>query len=384
MSEIQNSETPVQVAGTVQQDKPKSDMDQGRYSLNEKGEIYWQANATNPLPGVQVGHVEKGLVSPLSPKAISNGEKLDEELQVWLDAHIKDVLGPIFDLKTDDDNALSGAAAQIGDALYDNMGVIHRSEIEQFVPDLTPELRQPLRRKRVKMGPILVFLHDLMKPAAVNMRALLWGLWHGKALPMETPADGRVSVTVNPDEVDRHYYRSIGYPVFGNKALRIDMLDRVVTDIYDAAENWQFQAKHRYAEWLGCNIEDLYGVLSSMGHVKIETPQDKQVEASDAPMEAEAEKADPEGASVAPPAEVKPELAFFKLKKGKISARPGQRKDRPQAGAKSQDKGDGKKPFKRKDRKPRDTGVKTFSAKPKPSDTVDDNPFAILKQLKGK
>ena len=348
----------------------------GRYSLSPKGEIFWQENATNPLPGVLVGAIQKG-DTPLTPLAVASAVKQTKDVQTWLDIHVREVLAPIFALKeTEGEGQLTGAAAQIGDALYDNMGVIHRSEIEQFVPGLTPELRAPIRRKRIKMGPILVFLLDLMKPAAVNLRALLWGVWNEKPLPMETPADGRVSVSVDVDSVDRHFYRSIGYPVFGNKAIRIDMLDRVVTDIYDSAKEWQFQAKHQYAEWLGCNIEDLYGVLSSMGHVKIEeTSQSALAEnESDKATLIEDSKDGEEERSVA---EVKPTLATFKLKKGKISSRPGAHAPKTKA----------KPDYKRKPKgkaKPKATGAKTFTSKPKAAEMDDNNPFAILQQLKSK
>jgi ATP-dependent RNA helicase SUPV3L1/SUV3 len=360
--------------------------DTGRYSLNPNGEIFWQENSTNPLPGKQVGCVEKG-ADILAPKAIANSDKSTEDLQSWLDNHVRDVLAPIFGLKEQDENALTEAAKNIGDALFDNMGVIHRSEIENFVPNLTPELRQPLRRKRVKMGPILIFLHDLMKPAAVNMRALLWALWNDKNLPMETPADGRVSITIDPESVDRYLYRSIGYPVFGDKAIRIDMLDRVVTDIYDSAKDWQFQAKHQYAEWLGCNIEDLYAVLSSMGHIKIEVEADpvqestgvKPVDVMDAKSSEDLENKEAEVKID----QVKPELAFFKLKKGKISTRPGQNRNQNKSFDKNSKKND-RSQAKKKPMKKQHSGVKTFSAKPKDSELVDNNPFAILQQLKKK
>lgn len=364
---------------------PTDAVDQGRYSLQSDGQVYWQKNSTNPLPGDVVGRIEKG-ESILSPKVAVTGDKPQADVQAGIDAHIRAVLAPIFALKDQEgENALTGVAQSIGDVVYDNMGVVHRSDIEQFVPELTPELRQPIRRKRLKMGPILVFLMDLMKPAAVNMRALLWGVWNGKTLPMETPADGRVSVTIDPENVDRHFYRSIGYPVFGNKAIRIDMLDRVITDIYDSAENWQFRAKHQYAEWLGCNIEDLYGILASMGHIRI--PSEQPAESAEPKAEevvseeAPAPEATTEATEEKPAEAKKPELDLFKLKKGKISDRP--QKARPQKFEKSQ----GDKPkFKKKPQKgkPQQQGVKTFTAKPKADEIDDSNPFAILKQLKTK
>lgn len=359
-------------------------VDVGRYSLQSDGRIFWQANSTNPLPGVEVGRVAKGETA-LSPKAIVTGDQSVDAVQAGLDGYIRDILAPLFALKDESgEDALKDAARAIGDVVFDNMGVVHRNEIEKFVPDLTPELRQPIRRKRMKMGPILVFMLDLVKPAAVNLRALLWGVWNGKDLPMETPADGRVSITVDPEAVDRHFYRSIGYPVFGNKAIRIDMLDRVITDVYDSAKDWKFQAQHKYAEWLGCNIEDLYGVLAAMGHRKIDegkpAVKEEITETVETPVDGEA----------APiMAEVKPELAFFWLKKGKISDRPG----KPMARISDQDKdrkklSDKKNDFKSKGKKPKPEpkpqGAKTFTAKPKESELPNNNPFAILQQLKTK
>lgn len=361
----------------------------GRYSLADNGEIFWQENPTNPLPGIRVGKIAKG-ESVLSPVAKADDASRQDEMTAWLDAHIADILGVLFALiATDGENVLEDVAKEIGTILFEHLGVVHRSEIEKFVPSLTPEHRTALRRKRVKMGPVLVFMPDLVKPAAIHLRSLLWGLWNGKTLPMEKPADGRVSVAVNGEKVDRHYYRSIGYPVFGPKAIRIDMLDRVITDIYDSAKDWQFQAKHQYAEWLGCNIEDLYAVLESLGHhrIKARPVNDKveEVKTEDKPAEdtAVAETTDEQPAE--PKQAEKPELAFFKLKKGKISDRP--KSFRPVKKVEDKKQPDPKpyrKPKPNRD-KPKDNGPRVISVGPKKDErNDDDSPFAILKQLQNK
>src|SRR5690606_14147693 len=93
-----------------------------------------------------------------------------------------------------------------------------------------------------------------------------------KELPAETPKDGMVSFSVADKTVDADYYRSIGYPVYGPRSIRVDMLDRVVCAVYDSAKDGKFQAQHKMAEWLGCNILDLYAVLEAMGHKIIHDP----------------------------------------------------------------------------------------------------------------
>lgn len=348
----------------------------GRYSLAENGDIFWQENETNPMPGKPVGKITKG-ESVLSPSAKVDDNALQSEVENWLSDHLREVLSVLFALKdSEGENILDGAAKEIGHIVFDHLGVVHRSEIEKFVPELTPEHRTALRRKRLKMGPVLVFMPDLVKPAAIHLRALLWGLWNGKALPMDKPADGRVSISIDPDAIDRHYFRSIGYPVFGPKAIRIDMLDRVITDIYDSAKDWQFQAKHQYAEWLGCNIDDLYAVLESMGHHKIKDAVPPQATDESTKVEDTAEVKNDEE-NLEKKNQEKPGLATFKLKKGKIS-------DRPKA-FKPHKKQEEKKSFKKpkKQDKSKSNGPRIVSAKPvKGEVSDDDSPFAILKQLK--
>jgi len=174
------------------------------------------------------------------------------------------------------------------------------------------------------------------------------------------------------------------------------MLDRVICAIYDAADKGVFQAQHKMAEWLGCNIPDLYAVLEAMGHTKISDPIEEKVKAEEEATPVDDQAPPPETAAEDVPAiegakpeetkavpAVKPELATFRLKRNKpVTAR----EDRPKKPFKKnddKDKGE-KKKFKGKpkdkDRKPRDERERVFSAKAQAK--PEDNPFAILQQLK--
>lgn len=238
------------------------------------------------------------------------------------------------------------------------MGVVPRETVNALTENLSPEERKTIRDYKVKLGPLLVFMPLLNKPAAVRLRALLWNLSNGKALPPKVPADGIVSFVIE-GEPDLSYHQTIGYPVFGPRATRIDMLDRVVCAVYDAADKGKFQAQHQMAEWLGCPIDDLYRILEAMGHKKIYDPLENQTEAT--------EQEKKEGES-----EIKPELATFRLKKGKAfedekAAKPAQ-KTKP----KGKKKGSSKK----------DKAPKVMSAEPK--NKTAESPFAVLEQLKAK
>ena len=393
-----------------------------QFQLTETGAILWQEKHGSPLPGTEIAHIEKG-TSILKPAVVLTASDLLEGkdrddvqlfLQNWVNAHIAKVLEPL--VKIEHDETLSGTVRGICYQVHENLGIVPRENLEDLIAQLTQEDRAAIRARRIKMGPILVFLWELTKPAAVRLRGLLWGLWNERSLPMPVPNDGVVSVAIDPKTADRAFQQAIGYPVYGNRAIRIDMLDRVISAVYDRAEQGKFQAGHDMCEWLGCSIEDLYGVLSAMGHKKVydpaekkdETPEDEaQAILKDAEVKAEAEaQAAPEAPTVAaeeskaeaetaapvadasvpaeeaakPAEQVKPELATFRLKKGKaFEKNREQKKPFNKNKPKGDHKGGKKKP--RGNPKGKDYKQSKMSANAK---KVEDSPFAILQQLKDK
>ncbi len=345
-----------------------------QFRLTEDGQVFYQAQASNPLPGEAIGRVEKG-DDILKPKVVlseaHNTPELREHLQGWLARHIGTVLEPLVALENDEH--LKGAAKGIAFQVHEALGIVPRENLEDLIKDLTPESRADLRHKKIRLGPILVFIPALNKPAAVRLRALLWGLYNEKALPMDCPKDGIVSFEVEAGKVDKAFYQAIAYPVYGSRAIRIDMLDRVICAVYDAAKDGQFQAQHQMAEWLGASIDGLYEVLEAMGHKKVFDPIEEKAKeeiGAKAGESAAVEAAEAEPKADEKPAEqVKPELATFRLKKGKAF-------QKPQGAAKPYVKPKGKR-------------NKTTNREPKimstgPEKKLENSPFAILEQLKQK
>ncbi len=420
-----------------------------QFRLNDEGAVLYQPDATNPLPGQPVAKVRKGgaLLQPdieLSESDLLDGQDKDAvtvRLREWLAGHIKTVLEPLVALEQQEGEGIDGSVRGISFQLHEKLGIAQRSDLEPLIAALTPEGRKALRSRKVRLGPVLVFIPDLNKPAAVRLRALLWNLWNGRALPARTPPDGMTSLkldTVGLADIDPDFYRAIGYPVYGPRAIRVDMLDRLIGAVYDGAKDGVFQAKHQMAEWLGCPVADLYAVLEAMGHSKIADPADapKAVEipadipvtdipVTDVPVadtppaetivEAGTETKTDEPASAVPEKKTpapKPELATFRLRRGRAyggerQARPP-RPDRPAkkpyaAGkaermhhgkphggshekavhdksgrpSRSHDKKEGRDKKGRPDRE-REDRVIFAGSKPK----LEDSPFAILKQLK--
>jgi ATP-dependent RNA helicase SUPV3L1/SUV3 len=398
-------------------------------TLKDDGQIYFQPDASNPLPGSAVAQLVKGesLLQPAVQFMLPDDQNNDDTktfISNWLKAHLYTVLQPLFAM-VDDEN-IPESVNKIFIHLFQNLGVAKRADLEESITALDTEQRKTIRQKKVKLGPILVFLPELNKPAAVKLRGLLLGLQNDLSLPVPCPRDGAVSVKIDVATADADFYRSIGYPIYADRAIRIDMLDRVISAVYDSADKGKFRAQHSFAEWMGCGIADLYAILTAMGHKQIEKPVEEVVvtEVVEPAPVTEGEVVEvAEATEATPPAQKpKPELDEFHLRKGlahRERAAFGPRAQKPSREFSTNDKDgaqkppfkkrnendeksfggkkfasqkDGKfnkrddrdnrdrKPSQKQDRAPRNDEPRVYSAAAKTSD----NPFAVLQQLKTK
>lgn len=357
--------------------------------LNDEGYILWQEKANSPLAGKPVARLVKGQ-ERLRPQVImledvsglpEDKNSFHEKISNWVETYIDEKLELLFALK---DANLQTAPQEIALAIFEAMGVVPRDEIKTAIDQLDDQGRAQLRFKKIRLGPVLAFIPPLNKPAAISLRAILWALWNDKPLPMHMPREGVVSEVVVEADIDRSFYKAIGYPVYGPRAIRIDMLDRVIVDVFDSSKDWRFQAKHKYCEWLGCTIEHLYEILEAMGHRKMPDEEPAKEEAVSAEITTIAEgEATPAG-----DAEKPKELATFHLL-GLIKSqdKPARKPREKQADKKSDKKPSSqkkdKRPAKKKSEKP--SGPKTFTLEIKGKNEIDQSsPFAILEQLKAK
>lgn len=391
--------------------------------LDDLGQVLFQIDPTNPLPGQPVARLKKGaaLLDPDIEVVIDGiGDEGAQKMRAWLKQHIFTVLEGLMPLSAD--TVSEGPARDIARKIHDGLGVLPRANIEEDLARLDDAAKETMRSFKLRMGPMLVFIPALNRPAAVRLRALLWSLWHGLPLPAPVPHDGATSLAVADPAADPLYYRSIGYPLYGGRAIRVDMLDRLVCAIYDGAKNSRFKAEHKMAEWLGCKIPDLYAVIEAMGHKKIRDPADEEKpeeKKEDAPaaeqkpaeekQEAETQSGEsvkPDAQAAAPPAHKKPELATFALKRGRAyesaPARRGKKEPPKPVLLTEEEKAEREKArqerAQRKDRKdggdrphrPRKEKKFDKAADNRPDRVISaraqagESPFAILQSLKAK
>src|SRR6266849_5072054 len=168
-------------------------------------------------------------------------EAVQTRLDLWLKTHIEKLLGPLFDLAKAED--ITGIARGIAFQLIEALGVLERSKIAAEMKDLDQPSRASLRKYGVRFGAYHIYLPALLKPAARALASLLWAQKQDdvdlSALSgaQRLAGSGRTSFPVDK-LLDRDAYRVLGYRQCGERAVRVDILERLA-DLIRPALSWR-------------------------------------------------------------------------------------------------------------------------------------------------
>ncbi len=205
-------------------------------------------------------------VLPFDEGLLDQGQldRVRVRLERWLKDRVAARLRPLLALRDADD--LTGTARGLAFQLVENMGAMPRAPVAPLVEGLEKADRKALSRHGVRLGVSHLYLTALAKPGAVELRGLLWAVKHRLPLPVPIPPPGRVSVEATG--APPAFWEAIGYPAAGPRALRVDMLDRLETELLTAAKEGRAVAEPALAQMIGAKPDELEAVMKGLGYTR--------------------------------------------------------------------------------------------------------------------
>ncbi len=211
-------------------------------------------------------------------------EAAQVRLDLWTRTHIERLLAPLFVLGAAED--ITGIGRGIAYQVVEALGVLERSKVADDLKSLDQTARAILRKHGLRFGAYHVYVPLLLKPAPRALAAQLWALKHGgpdtKGLDelQRLAASGRTSFPVDK-EVPRAFYRTIGYRACGERAVRVDILERLA-DLIRPALTWRpgspapqpagafegsgFTVTQAMTSLTGSSGEDFASILRALGY----------------------------------------------------------------------------------------------------------------------
>jgi ATP-dependent RNA helicase SUPV3L1/SUV3 len=211
-------------------------------------------------------------------------ELVQTRLDLWLKTHIEKLLAPLFSLTAAED--VTGMARGVAFQLVESLGVLERQKVAEEVKGLDQPARATLRKYGVRFGAYHVYLPALLKPAPRALATQLWAIKHenpeakGVGDLLHLAASGRTSIPVDKD-TPRALYRTAGYRICGERAVRVDILERLA-DLIRPALSWRegapgpkpdsvfdgrsFLVTGAMTSLTGASGEDFASILRSLGY----------------------------------------------------------------------------------------------------------------------
>ena len=212
-----------------------------QFVLTSDGTIRWTGDAVAKLVAADDAlHPRLRIISDERLTGASR-EAVQTRLDLWLKSHIEKLLGPLFELSKAED--LQGIARGIAFQLVEALGVLERTKIAAEMKDLDQPSRAALRKYGVRFGAYHIYFPQLLKPAARSLASLLWAEKQSNvdmaALSnvQHLASSGRTSFPVDK-ALPRDGYRVLGYRQCGERAVRVDILERLA-DLIRPALAWR-------------------------------------------------------------------------------------------------------------------------------------------------
>ena len=231
--------------------------------FTEQGGLMWGDQA--------VGKLVAG-ADPLKPQVTAFvddeagpdvAQKVQRRLQHFIDRKIAALFEPLLALGRDE--ALNGLARGFAFRMVENMGILPRAAVAEEVKALDQEARGALRKHGVRFGQFTVFMPLLLKPAPTRLRLVLWSLARGLQEFPEAPPPGLVTVPTIKDAHPEFHIMS-GYRASGERAIRIDMLERLADMLRGEDSRAGFEAKADMLSITGMTLEQFADLMQGLGY----------------------------------------------------------------------------------------------------------------------
>jgi ATP-dependent RNA helicase SUPV3L1/SUV3 len=251
-------------------------------TLASDGAIRWLGDPVARLAPGEATLKPRAIVLADDALSAEGKETVERRVAQWLDAHVRKTLAPLPQLA--EPEPLPEEVRDLALKLAQALGVLERERVKAQVKALDQTARGALRKLGVRFGAYYIFVPALLKPASRTLCAQLWALSRRDAdngtaaeRALQFAASGRTSFAIEPP-ASAEAYRVAGFRICGERAVRVDIVERLM-DLIRAAlprrppnagasggENVEgFVVTSQMTSLTGCSGERFASILNSLG-----------------------------------------------------------------------------------------------------------------------
>jgi ATP-dependent RNA helicase SUPV3L1/SUV3 len=231
--------------------------------FTEQGGLMWGSSAVGKLiagSNALKPHVQAFVDVEAGPEV---AEKVARRLQHFIDRKISTLFEPLINMQRDE--SLTGMARGFAFQMIEGLGVLDRADVGEDVKSLDQEARSALRKHGIRFGQFTIFMPLLLKPSPTRLRLLLWSLDSGLQEFPEAPPAGLVTVPTDETKPAGYHLKS-GYRAAGQRALRVDMAERLADMLRTQDTRGGFEATADMLSITGMTLEQFADLMQGLGY----------------------------------------------------------------------------------------------------------------------
>jgi ATP-dependent RNA helicase SUPV3L1/SUV3 len=228
-----------------------------RFHVDAEGRLWdGEERVARMIPGVDRLHPQVMLQLDDDPGAGAR-LRIARRLLAWTRDMVSHLLAPLRRVPPQE---LTPPARGIVYQLEHGLGIATTDAAREQLRALAPRDHKLLRAMDVRVGRRLLWVQSLLEPQMVLQRAALCSAWFGA--PVRVPRAGVLSLRA--DQQPQVSF-ALGYPVFGGRALRADLAERIEAAIGREASQGPWVPSQQLVSLLGCDDAELAAVLEAFG-----------------------------------------------------------------------------------------------------------------------
>ena len=265
------------------------------FKLQENGAIHWREAPLAKLLKSDNPYAPRIVMADAELVTTDQMARMSARIEAFIKDHVAYVLAPLLALenpvvpqpsqpkseepKTEEASAeapeapaaptaeippLSGTAKGIAYQLFEAFGTLPTARVGGQLRDLSETDKPQLARLGIRMGVESLYMAEMLKPASIKLRAVLWSV-HNSSFPEGgPPPEGRVSINA-VDGVADDYWLITGYRRLGTKVMRVDMVERVSALVRAAARAGQFKMTDDMLSLAGVSRDEMKAMILDLG-----------------------------------------------------------------------------------------------------------------------
>ena len=262
------------------------------FKLQENGVIHWREAPLAKLLKSDNPYAPRIVMADAELVTTDQMARMSARIEAFIKDHVAHVLAPLLALenpvvpqsksqepKSDEASAeapeapaapaaeippLSGTAKGIAYQLFEAFGTLPTARVGGQLRDLSDTDKPQLARLGIRMGVESLYMAEMLKPASIKLRAVLWSV-HNSSFPEGgPPPEGRVSINA-VDGVADDYWLITGYRRLGTKVMRVDMVERVSALVRAAARAGQFKMTDDMLSLAGVSRDEMKAMILDLG-----------------------------------------------------------------------------------------------------------------------